>query len=85
MSIRPRSQWMEGREHSTSARADSIEGPSYPAPVLKSTDGGSTWSNTALARPLASYALLADALNDVLLVGTDFDYIDIIRLLRIRR
>lgn len=52
------------------------DGPQYPAPVLKSTDGGSTWNNTALANPRASYALLADALNDVLLVGTDFGYLN---------
>jgi photosystem II stability/assembly factor-like uncharacterized protein len=50
------------------------EDPKYPGPVLKSTDGGSTWTDTALAKPSTSYALLADALNDTLLVGTDFGY-----------
>jgi photosystem II stability/assembly factor-like uncharacterized protein len=45
------------------------------APVLRSSDGGSTWTETSLSKPHFTYTLLSDSLNRTLLVGTDFSYI----------
>ncbi len=43
--------------------------------VYQSTDGGTTWNGTApTPRLRTGYALLADSLNERLLVGTDFAY-----------
>jgi photosystem II stability/assembly factor-like uncharacterized protein len=43
-------------------------------PILKSTDGGNTWSRTGLAAPREIYALLADSVSQTLYAGTDLAY-----------
>jgi photosystem II stability/assembly factor-like uncharacterized protein len=43
-------------------------------PVLKSTDGGTTWTPTGLAAPREIYALLADSASHTLYAGTDLAY-----------
>jgi photosystem II stability/assembly factor-like uncharacterized protein len=43
-------------------------------PVIKSTDGGDTWTSTTLGSPHNVYALLADSLNQTVMAGTDFSY-----------
>jgi len=47
---------------------------SYGTPLSRSTDGGNTWHATNLKGPRGVYALLADALHQTLLAGTDFAY-----------
>ncbi|HTO88386.1 MAG TPA: hypothetical protein VMR54_12770, partial [Thermoanaerobaculia bacterium] len=43
----------------------------FSNPVYRSTDGGTTWGGTAIGGG-SGYALLADSLNQTVMVGTDY-------------
>jgi hypothetical protein len=44
--------------------------------VLRSTDGGTTWSGTALSSQRVSYAVLADALKETVFAGGNVDMVE---------
>ena len=48
--------------------------PTFGTAVSRSSDSGTTWQPTTLAAPRGAYALLADALPQWVLAGTDFAY-----------
>jgi hypothetical protein len=49
--------------------------PSYSTPVSSSGDGGKTWVSGSFRQPGSVYALLASAVGNHLLAGTDYGYL----------